>query len=35
MFGNIEKACIYVMHGIDTPGRGLLFVHFIELLVFE
>ena len=32
--GNIDSACIYVLYCIDIPKRGLIIVHFIQLLVF-
>ena len=35
MYGNIDKACIYVMHSIETPKRWVIYVHFIQLLVVE
>ena len=33
--GNIEMTCICVLHCIKTSGRGLIFVDYIQLLVFE
>lgn len=35
MYGLIDRGCIYVPYGIDTPRCGVILVYFIQLLVFE